>query len=376
MTWTNKLPKAPSKGQEIWDTNERLQLEWNNHVAKRGAKNTQRNHRVYVGVFLRSFDALATTLEREDIEAFVARIETKCAKLMNGSKPSCLAKQPISTCPLLTGADDYTICSRYQPVDPVGVWSYICSVNRFYEWLLEEGRLARNPALPVMRDYASRHSALFDERRRKPRRRVLKLEEVRTLVTQSPIHHGIAYMLMAKCFLRIHEVLKLSWDEDHCNLQERWMDIPTNNWDMGNKRLGNQRICLDAEALRWVRRYRNWWDDRVARDNAGQPVTSSFLITNFGRPWGEAAIHNLNTALHTRATELGLMTGMETERRHRINSHAFRAFATTYAKDRGIGTADLQTLRGDLSPGSIVRYDDYVSRLPRLWQDYGPVLDI
>lgn len=115
MTWTNKLPKAPSKGQEIWDTNGRLQLEWNNHVAKRGAKNTQRNHRVYVGVFLRSFDALATTLEREDIEAFVARIETKCAKLMNGSKPSCLAKQPISTCPLLRGAGDYTVASSIQP---------------------------------------------------------------------------------------------------------------------------------------------------------------------------------------------------------------------------------------------------------------------
>lgn len=46
------------------------------------------------------------------------------------------------------------------------MWSYVCAVNRFYEWLLEDGRITHNPCLPVMRDYASRHSGFFDERRR------------------------------------------------------------------------------------------------------------------------------------------------------------------------------------------------------------------
>jgi len=375
MKWNDKLRKAPSSAKEAWTTNAQIQAAWEAHVRKRGAKNTQRNHITYLSVFFRSFDDLATTLERPDIEAFVERIGSKCAKLINGAAPQCLAKLPIATCPVLNGVQPYTACPRYKPLEPSGVWSYICSINRFYEWLLEEERIAVNPCLPVMRDYASRHAAFFDERRRKPHRRNLKIEEVRTLVRDSPIHHGIAYMLMAKCFLRIHEVLKLSWDSDHCNLEEQWMDLPA-CWDLGDKRLGNPRIFLDAELLAWIRRYRAWWEDHVKRKANGEPATQTFLITIYGRPWGKNCIHNFNTALQDRAIDLELMTGQETERKDRVNSHCFRAFATTYAKDRDVSPMNLQTLRGDLSPGSITRYDDYLKRLPDLYRSYAPRLGL
>jgi hypothetical protein len=375
LKWNDKLRKAPSRSTEEWTTNARVQEEWEKHVRKRGAKNTQRNHITYLGVFFRSFEDLVTTLAREDIEAFVERIGTKCAKLINGAEPQCLAMMPVATCPILHGTTPFSSCASYQRLDPVAVWSYICSINRFYEWLLEEGRVAANPCLPVMRDFASRHAALFDERRRKPRRRVLQLKEVQALVRDSPIHHGIAYMLMAKGFLRIHEGLKLSWDEDHCNLEEQWMDLPA-CWDLGDKRLGNPRIFLDAELLAWIRRYRAWWEDHVKRKPDGEPATQAFLITTFGRPWGRNAIHNFNTALQKRAIEFGLMTGKETQRKERVNSHCFRAFATTYAKDRDVSPMNLQTLRGDLSPGSITRYDDYLKRLPELYRIYAPKLNL
>jgi len=375
VKWNDKLRKGPSKDKEAWTTNEEVRAAWEEHVRKRGAKNTQRNHITYLAVFFRSFEDLATTLAKEDIEAFVARIGTKCAKLINGAKPQCLAQLPVATCPVLNGIQPYTTCPRYQALEPSAVWSYICSINRFYEWLLEEERVAANPCLPVMRDYASRHAAFFDERRRKPRRRKLGLDEVRMLVRDSPIHHGIAYMLMAKCFLRLHEVLKLRWDPDHCNLEERWMDLPA-SWDLGDKRLGNPRIFLDAELLAWIRRYRAWWENHVKRKPNGEPATQSFLITVFGKPWGKAAVHNFNTALQKRAVDLGLMTGKETQRKDRVNSHCFRAFATTYAKDRDVSPMNLQTLRGDLSPGSITRYDDYLKRLPELYRSYAPRLNL
>lgn len=374
MKWNDKLPKGPSRRREEWTRQEQVQEAWQIHVGKRGAKNSQRNLITYVGVFLRSFEPLATTLEQDDIEAFVARIGTKCAKLMNGAKPQCLAKQDLATCPVLHGGE-YATCPRYQQLLPSAVWSYVCAINRFYEWLLEEQRITHNPCLPVMRDYASRHSGFFDERRRKPRRRILSLEDVKKLVRDSPIHYAIGYMLMAKCFLRIHEVLKLSWDKDHCSLEKQWMDLPA-SWDLGDKRLGNPRIYLDTELLVWIKRYKHWWDDHVERDADGKPTTQTFLITTFGRPWGRGAIHNYNEALHQRAIELGLMTGTETLREERVNSHCFRAFATTWARDRKIGTADLQTLRGDLSPGSIDRYDDYLQRLPDLYRNCAPVLGL
>jgi hypothetical protein len=47
-----------------------------------------------------------------------------------------------------------------------------------------------------------------------------------------------------------------------------------------------------------------------------------------------------------------------------------------YAKDRDVSTMNLQTLRGDLSPGSITRYDDYLNPLPVRYRDYAPRLDL
>ena len=68
MTWDAPIDKAPSGDPEPWLTNERILSEWNRHVSKRGAKTTQRNHRVYVAAFARMFTELLTALEREDID--------------------------------------------------------------------------------------------------------------------------------------------------------------------------------------------------------------------------------------------------------------------------------------------------------------------
>lgn len=376
MTSEPKLGKAPSPQQEVWKSNDDIWRAWTAHVRKRGAKNTQRNLLSYNRVFMQSFDPLVTELERVDLEAFEKRISRKCAKLMNGAQPQCLAKLDVKKCPLLRQGVAYDSCSGYVPLEPSGVWSYICAINRLYEWLLEEERVPRNPMLGVMRDFASRHAQFFEERRRKPRRRHLKIEEVRLLVEQSPIHHAIGYLLMAKCYLRIHELLKLRLDADHFNIDEGWMDIPV-DWELGGKRRGNRRIILDAEARRWMRKAIAHWEDHVARDHNGKPLTDVLMITVFGKPWGAAAQHYFNTALHADAVRIGLMTGNES-REHRVNSHCFRSFATTVSRTAGCNLADLHILRGDLAGGTglIDRYDDYLSRLPELYRKYAPVLGV
>lgn len=376
MTWDVQLGKLPSPQAEVWLSNGDVLEAWKRHVLRRGALNTQRNLITFASVFIRSFEPLVTTLETPDIEGFIAKMNRKCSKFINSHPPECRGNHlSIASCPLLLKDRPYESCSGYKPLDPQGVWSYICAINRLYEWFVEEGRIARNPALAVMRDFASRHSALFDERRRKPRRRTLSTEDVKLLVLRSPINHGIAYLLMAKCFLRVHEVLKLRLDTEYCNVQEGWMDIPANR-KLGDKRKGNKRIQLDSEARQWLKIYKLWWDDHVKRDAQGTPQTHVLLLTTFGKPWGANAVHNFNTALHANAVRLGLMTGGEVERKDRINSHCFRAFATTWARTKGISHADLQLLRGDLAPGAIERYDDYLSRLPTLYQSFGPVLSL
>lgn len=375
MKWTPQLGKAPSRKLEEWKTNAEVYEAWIAHVKKRGAKNTQRNLITYVGVFIAMFHPLVTTLERADIEKFVERISTKCARLMVGKRTECRGNRfDIQVCPLLAGQTG-ALCAGYKPLDPAGVWSYVCAINRFYDWLLVEGRIVANPALGVMRDYMANHALLFQERRNKPRRRNLVNAEISKLIKSSPLHHGIAYMVMAKCFLRIHEVLKLSWEPQYCDLEEGWMDIPR-SWELGDKRQGNRRIIVDARLKYWVLIYRKWWENTVKRDAEGNPVTQRFLITCRGRPWGSNAGHNLNTALHANAVNAELMDGSETEREDRVNSHCFRAYATTDARCLGAPFEVLQTMRGDLAPGSIQRYDDYIRRLPDLYRRYGPRLDV
>ncbi len=374
MTWLQQLGKLPAKSIEPWESNDRVWQEFLAHLKSYNRKNTRRNLATNVGVFIRTFEPLVTTLDRVDVEAFVNKMERKCSRLILDSPPQCRRKYPIDVCPILIGAET-SGCNGYRPLQPSGVWAYICAINRFYEWLLTEGRINKNPALPVMRAYMEKYREWFDERRRKPDRRPFLPEEIRRLVKGSPIHHAIAYLLMAKCFLRIHEVLKLTVDEAHFNLEEGWMDIPIDT-EYGGKRKGNRRIILDAELKRWMRAYLTWRDEKIRRTSRGQLPTTRLLVTVFGRPWGSGAVQNFNKTLQADAIDCKIMTGDETERDQRVNSHAFRAFSTTWALDHDCPPRQLQVLRGDLAIGALERYDEYLRRLPELYRKYGPVIGL
>jgi hypothetical protein len=378
MTWNPRLTKAPEEVFEPWTTNERIWREWDGHIERRvKADNTKRNLRTYPPALFRMFDSvLITELKQPDMENFVRTIEQKCAKLMNGKNPQCLRHMDLTTCPMLTGARPAT-CPKYQALLPSGTWAYICAINRLYDWLLELGRVPANPMLPVMRDFHATHKGWFDERRRHPERRTLTLAEVVALGTKTPIQHAIGNLAASKCFLRIHEVLKLSFDPQYCNLDEGYMDIPGMPvLGLGSKRLGNHRIILDHELRPRIHDYREWWEKHVQRLPNGKPATMRMILTTRGTPWGKNAVGNYIKALHTDAIDLGFMDGKEERRIERINTHCFRAFAVTQAKKRKISFPDLQILRGDLAPGAIERYDDYLDRLQDLYRQFGPILGI
>lgn len=378
MTWDPKLPKAPSRDETPWTSNPQIWGEWEPYVRSRGKPNTQRNLLTFTRPLFRMYEnVLVSTLEQDDMRALVATVTPKCSRLVNGKPATCRRGLDMAACPINTG-QPWATCPTYRGLQPSGVWSYICAINRMYDWMLEIGRVKRNPMLPVMREFSSKYKDWFKERARKPKRRVLELEEVRSLVVHSPLHHAIGYMLCAKCFLRIHEVLKLSFAPEYCNIEEGWMDIPVTGPDDPHKRDGNHRIILDAEAKRWMRRYREWWEEHVKRDEKGNPTNYRVLITVFGEPWGTGAGHNYNEALHLDAERLGIMTGLEEEREDRVNSHCFRAFATTWARGvkPKIEEMDLRLLRGDRATGAYERYDYYIDRLPGLYAQYAPVLGV
>lgn len=377
MRWNPKPAKAPDDPDETWNTNLRVHEEWHKRIDRRGMPNTKRNLKVFSEPFFRSYeDTLITTLNDEDCSRWIASLEPKCSRLMNGAQPTCRIKHNIQKCPLLTGAP-LESCLGYRPLMVTGVWSYICAVNQMYDWLLELGKVKMNPMLPVMRDYRYRHKATFQALENLPRRRPLELEDVRDLMLHAPPQHAIAYVLAAKCFLRIHEVFLLTFHPRYCNIDEGWMIIPPAVPGEARKRQGNPDIILDAEARAWLRWFkRTWWDVHVKRDAQQQPLTSKVVLTHYGMPWGVNAEGNFCKALHDYAVDAKLMTGNETEREDRVNTHCFRAFATTWARGTKVDQLDLKLLRGDKVPGAAGVYDNYRPRLPQLYADHAPVLGI
>lgn len=383
MTWRPALKKQPERKKRAWASNQEIQVVFDQHMERGYAPNTRRNYTQDVRVFASMWgDTLLTTLKSPDIDLFTDKISLKCAKLQNGCDPACLAGYPLADCPLLREARgetvEYTSCQGYRPLDVIQVWHYLCTLHAFYEWLRENGDVEANPVTGPLRAYGRKHRALFEERRTSPRRRDLTSDEVRLMVTGSPIWHAIAYLLMAKCFLRIHEVAKLRLHPKFCNLKEGWMDIPRDA-EKGNKRKGNKRIILDHEALEWLRFYLLWRERKIKRDAAGDPVSDLLMVSMFGQPWAWHAKNNFRTSMHKDAQRVGLMPPGKVSaipKDERINPHCFREFASTWAMDHDANDSQVRVIRGDIAPGALDRYDAYLLRLPDLYRRFGPKLDL
>ncbi|MEK6975642.1 MAG: hypothetical protein AABY18_04785 [Candidatus Thermoplasmatota archaeon] len=375
MTWPQQLTKAPDSNVHVYVSNDEIRDAYLAHLKAHYAHNTYRGYSSDITVFLRMWGTtLVTTLGQPDIEHFVQAMAPKCNRFQPGANPSCRIGLDIQRCPMLLQGVEYTACPGYQPLDIVAIWSYLRTIHSFYEWLREGGYVPLNPVTGPMRRFRRLHKGTFDERRRKPRRKRFTQRDLQRLVHGAPIHRAILYVLMAKCFLRIHEVLKLSLAPSHFNLKECWIDIPdVPGWP--GKRQGNKRIIMDGELQLWMHRYLDWRDEHVKRDENGNQLTDRLTVNQFGRAWALSAVANLRTAIHKDCRKVGLMDGGERERQSRYGLHGLRGYATKWARDKRATDAELQVLRGDLAPGAIDPYDFALDRLPELYARLGPQID-
>ncbi len=363
--------------------------DWKRHLAANTySKNVQAHYPVDVAVFMEFWgDHLVTGLGEQDIEAFTQVIATKCSKLQRnrltrgGSmpQPNCTVGQDITRCPLLTGAkpDEYAShCVGYQALEPSAVLSYLRTLKAFYIWLVDQRAIKYTPVDPVFRRYKKRHKAWFIKRRARPQGRDWTMADAKTLIEHVPIRRQIIYALAAKCFLRMHEVFKLTIEPSHFSLEEGWIDIPDNP-EYGDKRQGNTRIIIDAELRVLLATYLAWRSEHVRRDAEGQPVTNALVLTMYGLAWHPDSFRGaMRQQLRKDLKHAGIATGNEKTRDERLHFHGFRALATTEARNRGAPDAALQVMRGDMAPGSIGRYDRHEPRLPELYAKYGPQIGL
>ncbi|MES2154620.1 MAG: hypothetical protein V4510_05735 [bacterium] len=352
MSWMEPLRKTPAPQRRVWASSDEIITTWADALEHKGsAQSVLEHYPKEAKAFARLWGStLLTQLEAHDVETAIQRLEGKC-KHLRGADPKCNVGLAVQSCPLLTGAAPQS-CPRYAPLDPTGVRSYLRTMNALYEWLLMEGHVAVNPIAGPRASFEQRHRELFAERSRNARTRELTMPDVKRIVLESPVQHGTPYLVQAKCFVRMHEVLKLDMVPGMWNLEQGWAEIPRNR-AMGGKRLGNHRIIFDRELKTWLTdRYLPWRDDHVQRDDDGKPVTTRFAITQRGLPWGKGWRGNYRTTLHKNAKRIGLMTGREKKREERFNSHCFRGFSTTYALGTGINDLELKILRGEKYRGT------------------------
>jgi integrase len=225
-----------------------------------------------------------------------------------------------------------------------------------------------------MARFRRRHRLVIEQRQRNPRRRILKDDEVRRLIQGSPIRRAIVYALMAKCFLRIHEVMKLSLDPQYIDLKAGYIDLPPDP-DYGDKRRGPNRIIIDSEMRPLLKKYLAWRATKVKRTEEGVAVTDKLVITSFGKAWCSNGFQgNFRVMMHKDCVRLGIMTGKEKTRTERVNTSCFRAYASTRALDRGANSSQVQVLRGDKQAGVLGVYDNSRPRLDGLYRKFGPML--
>lgn len=374
-------PVVPG-ARKTWPSNQAALEDYREHLRiNKYSKNVQAHYPVDIQVFIDSWgDHDVTRLGELDIENWVVRISSKCAKLQRGKQPICWAKQEIARCPLLTGAkaDQYrNLCPGYQELQPSAVLSYLRSLKAWYIWMVDQRAIQFSPVDPVFRRYKRRHRAWFIKRRMRPDSKDWHMEDVKRLIEASPIQRGIMYALAAKCFLREHEVVNLTVDPRYFNLDEGWAEIPPDD-SYGAKRTGNNRIILDDELQMLLRsRYMPLRQERLKHHADGTPVTDKLVVTTFGLAWHPNSFGGaIRQQMRKDLVHAGLMTGQERSRGERLIFHGLRALATTVTRDNGAPDSALQVMRGDRAVSSVDHYDRFLTRLPELYRNYGPRIGI
>lgn len=377
--WLPEVADPEARPQREWHSNAEILEAWKReHLADR-PRNTRDKYPSYVAFFVEVLEAkwpgrLVTQVDDRHVQAVVDAITTKCAHLLRTRRPQCMAKLDLATCPALHGGD-LASCPRYKGLDPNSVKSYLTTVGNLFRWLRREGYMATNPMEPVAQRFFQRHKADLHRRRRSPRRRALTEDEVRLLITRTPIHIGVVVALCSLGFMRIHEAMKQSMDARHLDLEAGWMRV-TDDSAYGDKRIGNDIVPITPSLREVLRRYLVWRDGKVRRKPDGSEATDKLVLNTFGTPWvPNGFATNFNRQLHQHAIRLGIMESRDQVREERVNSHCFRAFATTWATDRGASELQVQVLRGDkLGSGSVGDYWNYQAKLPELARRFAPDL--
>ena len=382
--WAPVADVPAARGPRVFASNHAIVQAWKHeHLVPTGKRNNILHWPANAGLFVDVLEASYPgkglfDLNDREVAAIIEAIGRKCSKFQRKNRngtPACQRGLDLATCPLMTGAATST-CPEYARLTPNTLKGYYTQMGNLYRWAVREGYTAANPVEAAQSRWFMVNQPALDRIRRNPRKRNLSLHEVTTLVRNTPIHLAVLVALCACCFLRVHEAVKISLNPAVFNLKEGWILLPDDP-EFGDKRKGNNRLIIMPSLRHVLVRYLRWREERVRRNPDGSPVTDKLVLTSKGEAWCPNGFQELiNSHIHKQAVRLGLMTGEEDRRELEINSHCYRGFATAYAMSKHANELEIKVLKGDRPMGAIQEYDNLVKRLPELYDQFAPVLDV
>lgn len=360
-------PRGNTEPERRFQSNEQLFHAWERHEATRLRPVTRQHYAYEVQLFLDAWaPTLVTDIKAIDVRQYIRQFGERCQFFRRHSiqatqGPSCAKGQDLTRCGPAS-------CPLYNPLLAQTVEKHLQALTRLYDFLVHEEQLPFNFVRDVKRSWKGENRHRF----RQTAPFVPTTEEVTRLIngTQPP-NHKVIYAILAKTGIRIGEMLRLQLDPDHMNLDQGWMKIP----EFPGKRRGNRILIVDPELRSILRRYLEWRDRKVAKDEAGQPVTNRILVTAAGRPYKDG--HETSIVVHMfrpDAIRLGICRA-GADRPNRLNPHGLRHYFSNEIKRNEIDPYWWNVLRGDIPKGNEKRYiHPELAQVKAKYLQYAPTL--
>ncbi len=246
---------------------------------------------------------------------------------------------------------------RERGVSDKTLMNYFSAISSFYDYLLFEGIVTRNPILPFRRRYL--HSYKSDKRPEE--RKLISVEEMAKLINyiMEPRAKAIA-MLLAKTGVRKGELMAMDID-----------DINWQNYSITLKKKAkrsNRVVFFDEECATVLRRWLRM------RERLDVPSECKALFVNYNSR-NRIDKNRVYEDIVKPATALGLHNPDSDKLSDHFSPHAFRHWFTTWLLRNGMPRDYVKELRGDSRSEAIDIYnhldmedvrEEYLIRIPKL----------
>jgi len=234
---------------------------------------------------------------------------------------------------------------------------YMSGLSAFYDFLLWNGKIARNPVSSVRKRYMKDYKAHDTSQRRQ----CPTIAQAKKLVESilDPKEKAVV-LLLIKTGLRRHELYDLNVDA--VNMENQTIRIkPT-------AKRSNEIVYFDKETANVLGK---WLKIRERENSNNIPA---LFLDRFQNRLSPLAICNIVTK---HATAVGLHDPNSNRLEDKLTPHSLRHYFSTRLRERGCPRDIVQILRGDVGTESIDTYLHYSAEdVKQAYLDYVPPLGI